>query len=244
MSEFAILSFSDYLHGVADGEALPSLDARLTAVSRIRYRRIDRFILLSVLGSAECAANQTLREDCGLYLGSGVGPLGSNEQVQEQLRRDHSLPKPFHFVNTLGSAAGHYVGKNLGLTGQNLFISRLGGAFQAALTVASADLALGIVSQALVGAVEECMLPLDEHRRRQGLARDLHVGEGSHWMLIEPGARSGCPTLTIQRSDAEVVAPRYEPNLPFHDSHDAARLTHWLTHRDTKRFVSGNLSVE
>lgn len=244
MSEFAIVASSDYLHGVVEGAALPALEARVNALCRVRFRRIDRFILLALLGSAECAANATLREDCGLYLSSGVGPVGGNTQVQKQLCRDHLLPKPFHFVNTLGSAAGHYVAKNLGMCGQNLFISRCGGAFQAALTVAAADLELGIVSQALVGAVEECTLPLDEHRRRQGLSSDLKMAEGSHWILIEAGARSGCATLTIESRESAVFVPCYEPDLPFHDSRDAALLTHWLKHRDTNRFASNNMSVE
>lgn len=275
MSALGILAASHYVHGVADGAALPSLDARLNAVSRERFRRIDRFIALAVMGSAECAAKRELADDCGLYLSSGVGPVGSNTQVQEQLCRDHLLPKPFHFVNTLGSAAGHYVAKNLGLRGQNLFISRRGDAFQAALSVACADLQLGVVSQALVGAVEECTLPLEDHRRRQGLAGDVALAEGSHWILVGRGA-GGVP-LTFERLDdrAQVESRMeasagsrtawsfghsvdrdlkaawrkslgrenlYEPALPFHDSLDAAVMTHKMQSSESRSlcFASGN----
>lgn len=240
MSEFTIVAWSEHLHGVTDGEELPALDARLNAVSRERFRRIDRFILLAVLGSAECAAKASLREDCGLYLSTGVGPVGSNTEVQRQLCRDHLLPKPFHFVNTLGSAAGYYVAKNLGLAGQNLFISRRGAALSAALEIATADLELQIVSQALVGAVEECTFPLAEHRRRQGLASDVKMAEGSHWILIERGARANLPTLRL----APRTEPLYDTALPFHDSREAALLTHWLKQRDAKRFVADGFSAE
>ncbi|HTF90836.1 MAG TPA: hypothetical protein VK843_20620 [Planctomycetota bacterium] len=236
MSSFAVVAASSYLHGVAEGEVLPSLEARLNAVSRERFRRVDRFILLSVLGSAECARKTTLREDCGLYLSSGIGPVGSNVQVQEQLCRDHVLPKPFNFVNTLGSAAGHHVAKNLGINGQNLFISRRGGAFRAALTVAAADLEAGIVSQALVGAVEELTLPIEEHRRRLAVGLDVKLAEGSHWIVIERGASKEFPTLTLSRRESTLEVPTYQPQLPFHDSYEAALLTHWLEHRDTPRF--------
>jgi len=241
VSGFAVIATSDYLHEVVEGETLPSLDARLKAVCRDNFRRIDRFIALSVVGSGECAARTRLREDCAVYIGSGVGPVGSNAQVQRQMCRDHLLPKPFHFVNTLGSAAGHYVTKNLGLCGQSLFVSRRGAAFEAALEIAAADLELGVVSQALVGAVEECALPLAEHRRRQGLASEIRVAEGSHWILLEPEPRSGCATLRIASFAASST---YEADLPFHDSRAAALLTHWLEHRDSPRFSHGNLTAE
>ena len=181
--------------------------------------------------------------------------------------RERLLPKPFHFVNTLGAAAGHYVGRNLGLRGQNLFLTQRGDAFLASLLVAAADLELGLVSQALVGAVEECTLPLDEYRQRLSLVPEVQLAEGTHWMLLQPAEQvGGAVTLEITRfsSDAELTphlrarreipwsfahtaaahrkqawhaalspAPLYAPDLPFHDSRDAALLTHWLTHRDT-----------
>jgi 3-oxoacyl-(acyl-carrier-protein) synthase len=240
VSEFSIHAWSEHLHAVEEGETLPSLDARLQAVSRERFRRIDRFILLAMLGSAECAAKASLREDCGLYLSTGVGPVGSNTEVQRQLCREHLLPKPFNFVNTLGSAAGHYTAKNLGLGGQNLFISRRGAAFSAALAVATTDLDLGIVSQALVGAVEECSFPLEEHRQRQALGSDVKMAEGTHWILIERGGRADLPTLRL----APRTEPLYDAPLPFHDSREAALLTRWLERRDAKRFVAESFSAE
>lgn len=184
-------SASHYLHAVREGEALPSLDAALKETCREHMRRVDRFIKLALIGSARCAAGRPLRRDCAVYLGSGFGPVGSNIATQEQMFRDHETPSPYHFVNTLGSSAGFHVAKNLGLDGQNLFIARRGASFMAVLTAAAVDLSLGVVSQALVGVVEEVNLPLKDHCRRRGLPPEAVAAEGSHWLLLETGEAVG-----------------------------------------------------
>ena len=182
---------SSHLQPVRDGEALPPLDQALKDVSREHFRRVDRFIQLALIGSGRCVAGQALRPDCGICLGSGFGPIGSNVATQQQMLRDREIPKPYNFVNTLGISAGFHVAKNLGLTGQNFFISRRGASLEAVLETALLDLELGVVSQALVGVVEEVTLPLGEHRRRRGLPADTLVAEGSHWLLLEKNAASG-----------------------------------------------------
>ncbi|MGH8401435.1 MAG: hypothetical protein ACRESU_10080, partial [Gammaproteobacteria bacterium] len=78
------------------------------------------------------------------------------------------------------------------------FISRRGASLQAALNMAMVDLTLGVVGQALVGVVEEVTLPLEQHRRRQGLAADMLVAEGSDWLLLQ-AADEGRRQLRLQR---------------------------------------------
>ncbi len=182
---------ASHLQAVREGDALPDLGPALKAVCREHFRRIDRFIQLSLLGSAHCVVGHKLAPDCGIYLGSGFGPIASNVATQEEMFREAELPRPYNFVNTLGISAGFHVAKNLRLTGQNLFISRRGASLEAALAAAFADLELGVVSQALVGVVEEVTLPLDQHRLRRDLAADTLVAEGSHWLLLEKGAGTG-----------------------------------------------------
>lgn len=205
-----------------DGAPLPPLDADLGQVCRERFRRVDRFIELALLGSGRCTAGRTLDADCGLYLGSGLGPMTGVITTQQQLIRDRELPKPFNFINTLGNSAGYYVAKNLGLHGQNLFISRRGASLHALLCAAWTDLQAGIVRQALLGAVEEASLPLAEHRRRQGLAEGLPVAEGSHWLLLEKHATAGhkLEHELVTRHAVSAARP-----APFHDSIAAAQLT-------------------
>lgn len=180
------LASADYRYEPVEGAKLPSLEAELESLCRERFRRADRFIQLALLGSARCAQGRTLAPRCGLYLSSGLGPVGNNLALQQQLCRDKVLPKPFNFINTLGSSSGYYVAKNLGIAGPNLFISRRNGSFEAAMALAEADLEAGMVAQALVGVVEECTLPLDEHRARQRLAGVSEaLVESSHWVLLE-----------------------------------------------------------
>lgn len=209
-----VLQASHYFHQVAEDEALPALEARLAPLCRERFRRIDRFIQLSLLGSAECVKDLNLGEDCGLYISSGIGPAGNNIVVQETLWKQHKLPMPFNFVNTLGSSAGYYVAKNLGLSGQSLFISRRGDSFEAALDCAAADLESGVVTKALVGAVEECTLPLGQHRIRQALPKNTPLAEGSHWLLLEASPEPKGARIELKAWD-----------LAFHDSLGAARIT-------------------
>lgn len=180
-----IAAASHYFQPVGDGDTLPPLEPALTKLCREPLRRTDRFSQLALLGSARCAAGQTLRSDCGIYLGSGIGPMGSNLATQETLIRAREIPRPFDFINTLGGSAGYYIARNLERYGQNFFISRRGASLQAILETVSADMALGVITQALVGIVEEVNLPLAAHRQRQGLPADTPIAEGSHWLLLQ-----------------------------------------------------------
>ena len=193
-----VTSVSHYLAPLRDGEPLPSLDTAVKEVCVEPYRRIDRFVQLALVGSGRCAAGRALAPDCGLYMGSGLGPMGSNVLTQEQLGRDREAPMPFNFINTLGSSAGFYVAKNLKLSGQNFFVSRRGANLVALLSTALADLELGVVQQALLGVVEEATQPLKDHRRRQHLAMERPVAEGSHWLLLEKDTTTG-RMLGLQR---------------------------------------------
>lgn len=186
-----IVAAHDYFQPLFDNEPLPPLAPLLQAVCDANIRRIDRFIQLALLGSASCARDRALRPDCAIYLGSGHGPIGNNVVTQQQLIRNARTPKPVNFINTLGTSAGFHVARNLNIHGQNHFLSRLGGSFEAALTAAVADMTLGVVKQALVGVVEEVVTPLPEHRQRQRLPQNLPIAEGSHWLLLDTDATSG-----------------------------------------------------
>ncbi len=210
-----ILGAAHYFHAMRDGESPPSLEERLRAVRREHFRRIDRLIELALVGSGECVAGKTLAPDCGLYISSGIGPIGSNVVVQDAVSRDAKLPMPFNFVNTLGSSAGYYVGKNLGLSGESTFVSRRGSAFAAALACAAADLSAGVVSQALVGAIEECLLPVDRFHTLAGLPADAVAAEGSHWLLVgdSDGSGAGVPRATFETGEFDGYEARVAAEL-------------------------------
>ena len=81
-----IEAVSHLFHPLRDGDELPPLDARLAAVCREKYRRIDRFVQLALVGAGECVAGRALSPACGLYLSSSIGPIGSNAIVQQSAR--------------------------------------------------------------------------------------------------------------------------------------------------------------
>lgn len=222
----AIQGAAHYFHRVRADEPLPSLQGRLSPVCREHFRRIDRFIELALLGSGECVAGKTIAPDCGLYISSGIGPVGSNVIVQDAVSRAAKLPMPFNFVNTLGSSAGYYVGKNLGLAGESVFVSRRGGSFGAALACAVADLSSGVVSRMLVGAIEECPLPLDRLRDLVELPHDAATAEGSHWLLLARADETGTP-VTQQDLD--------NPDFDGYESRDAALITSYAQRNPAKR---------
>ena len=216
---------SHYFHRL-EGE-FPSIDGRLAAVTRERYRRVDRFVQLTLMGAAECARKHLLARDCGLYLSSGVGPITSNVLVQDAIHRDSRMPMPFSFVNTLGSSACYHVAKELDLAGEAVMVARGGASFSAALTCAQADLESGIVSQVLVGAVEECVLPADRHRALLRMSPDVTVAEGTHWILLERYAGE----------IAAVEAARLDnPDFDGYESRDAARITSFVAGHDKAHF--------
>lgn len=183
-----VLACSHYMAALDGGDVLPALDERLRSACRKPYRRIDRFVQLALAGSARCVEGVGLSGYCGLYIGSTHGPLTSNIRVQQQMLRDHDLPKPFNFVNTLGSIAGFYVADNLRLNGPSWFVSRHRRSLEAVLEAALTDIATGAVDQALVGVVEEAPLALADQRQRLPVAADTVLAEGSHWMLLAPCA--------------------------------------------------------
>ena len=202
-----------YFHRL--GDSYPSLDARVHAITRERYRRIDRFVQLALLGAAECVNGRPLASDCGLYLSSGFGPINSNVLVQDAIHRDSRLPMPFNFVNTLGSSACYHVVKELNLTGEAVMVACGGASFSSALMCAYADLASGVASQVLVGAVEECVLPGDRHRALLRLDDAAAIAEGSHWVLLERDDRAGVPVGDAGLQNAE---------FDGYESADAARI--------------------
>lgn len=230
---------SHYFHVL--GESFPSIDARVHAVTRERYRRIDRFVQLTLLGAAECVNNKPLQPACGLYLSSGFGPIHSNVQVQDAIHRDSRLPMPFSFVNTLGSSACYHVVKELSLTGEAIMVARGRASFSSALVCAYADLASGVAAQVLVGAVEECILPAERYRSLLRLDDDVAVAEGSHWLLLqlEDGA---VPRTTSPVSESLL----HDAQFDGYESADAARLTSFVSNNPEMTFgirVSGPDSV-
>ena len=179
-----ILALGDHYETVDAGRGLTNLKPAATAVCRDRFRRIDRFTQMALIGSARCMEAAESGAKTGLYIGSRFASTGNTVAVHEKMVSAGVVPKPANFINTLSNSAGYFVARNLGLEDRNLFVSRGDASIVAALQLAGMDVATGAVAQALVGSVDEAVLPLEHHRYRLGLEPGTDMGEGSHWLLV------------------------------------------------------------
>lgn len=131
-----------------------------------RIRRIDRYIQLCVAGGLACTGGRRLPENTGVYLATRCGAVSTSAQVMHTIEAENELPKPLHFVNTLGNSAGFYLTQLLGLAGAAQVLSKEALSFEAALLHAMMDMNLGLSDCALVGAFDEVVLPLEHHLQR------------------------------------------------------------------------------
>lgn len=170
----------------AEEQALDML-ALLHQEHGLRLRRSNRYIALTMLGALACVQGRRLEPDCGVYLSSGLGNIAESLAMMEPALCDGVAPMPFSFINVSSNMAGFTLASQFGLHGRNLAVARQDNAFVAALELALGDLLAGRVSQALVGAVDECVWPLAMHRRRLQVAAESPLLEGSGWLLLGPG---------------------------------------------------------
>lgn len=188
---------------------LPDLQATVARWHPQRIRRIDRYTQLCLAGGLSCVAGRKLPKDTGLYLATRYGAVSTSANVINTIAQKGHLPKPVHFVNSLGNTAGFYLTQLLQITGNTLVIAQEEFSFEAALLHACLDINSGRVTTALVGGVDEVALPLAKQLERLGLAANtpaLH--EGSHWLLLEQSAQSTkvSQTLTMPEYLADITA--------------------------------------
>ncbi|RLA05878.1 MAG: hypothetical protein DRQ54_07440, partial [Gammaproteobacteria bacterium] len=211
---------------INDAEPPPALRDEVNAICGERFRRIDRFIQLCLLGAARCAQGNDLDNHTGLYIGSRFAAICNTIQVQQQMFVQGQLPKPAQFINTLSNSAGYYVARNLNLQGKNIFVSRGNASLEAALQLAQLDLESGQIKQALIGVVDEGVQPTVQHCQRLGIAATTPLGEGSHWFLVRLGANESRGKLGIR--------PRGNPGLATIHAvatlADDSSLQEWLSH--------------
>jgi len=194
---FEVLASGEYYAEITGGGAgdLEDLKPLLAGVCRQRFRRIDRFTQLALLGSARCIRDRELLAATGLYISSGFGSIANTVKVQRQIMVDSGVPKPADFINTLSNSAGFYVARNLGLQSRNQFVGRDVAPLEAALQIATLDLEVGNVEQALVGVIDEIATPVEEHARRLGVVATAPLAEGSHWFLLRSAAGDASTTV-------------------------------------------------
>ncbi len=215
-----ILAIGTHAHTFVDDSCadLPAIDQDLADMGQQRYRRIDRFIKLALLGSGRCHNEKPVPHNTTVCLVSGMAALTNTTAVQRTMLAQHKPPKPIHFVNTLSNAAGFYVADNLGLHGKNLFISRGDQSFEAGLALAKQELICAPQTPVLLGAVDECPLPIHEHRQRIKVSSDRAMAEGSHWWLLSNDSDSD--EQTIASIDFSITFPTWQAVKRWLEEHN------------------------
>lgn len=208
-----VRSHYSLLHTIArDSTSLPDLKPEIQRHHGKRIRRIDRYIQLCLAGGLNCVAGRTLPVDTGVYLATRAGAITTSAATMSRIECEGELPKPLHFVNTLGNSAGFYLTQLLAIEGATLLVSDEHLSFEAALSHACLDLQAGVVNTVLVGGFDEVPLPPSGQLERLDAPPDTPaLYEGSHWLLLESAADNTCSSLS---------APHY---LPHGDS-----LEQWL----------------
>ena len=147
------------------------------------YRRICHFIELALVGAKRCVTGTSvpIEPDCDLVFASGQGNVSQVVKVTQQIFKEHQPPMPFDFMHIPNNMAPFYVAQALELNSSNLTVAHRAFPFETAVDLVCMSSAPG--KQYLIGAVDECAFPLEQHRLRLNLPADTLLAEGSHWLL-------------------------------------------------------------
>lgn len=212
-------------HWLANDAGPPDLKPLLHTLWNKRFRRINHFIELALIGAKTCIDKSLLPipSDCDVYLASEHGNVADVAKITETLFKQQEPPMPLDFLNVPNNMAGFYLAQSLGLNSSNLTVAHRAFAFETALDLAMFNIATSGKSDqcALVGNVEECAYPLTQHRQRLGLIDGTPLTEVSNWLYIGSNsreARASCkwvkffsdlPSLQLFLQDAGLPTTTY-----------------------------------
>jgi len=173
-----------YVHGTAVLLRAPD-DAQTALVDKVRqqtglyFRRVNRFILLSLAGAHQCVAGRTPDPATMVCLTTENGSVQDTETTLGQLFHERSYPKPYNFINTMSNTAAFYIAQSMKLRSPNITLAAIQFAFERGLELARTDLNRGAAEYALVGGVDEAVLS-EANQCRFG---DRLV-DGSAWLYL------------------------------------------------------------
>lgn len=169
-------------------------------------RRVSRLVRLALLGARQCLGNRQLPADSAVLLTTRTGPVADTVTLLQQGAAGLPLP-PVQFVNVSSNMVSYYLAAELGVQGSNQVILSREHAWFGLLETAQLTLPPG--TPVLLGAVEENLWPLAEHRQRLGLADEAPLGDSSHWLLVETGEGPGpCITALERHPDDQAMRAR------------------------------------
>jgi len=167
----------------------------------VKFRRANKFVLLSLVGACQCAHGQTIKPDTAVYLTTENGNLGDTETVLDQIFHKHEFPMPYNFINTMSNTASFYVAQSFGILGRNLIISSKQFSFERGLELLRSDLAAGVVKEALFGGVDDVCFSKSQFETKFNRPHsDFEMIEGSCWLLIKAGTSGALGEITAIES--------------------------------------------
>jgi hypothetical protein len=183
-----------YIHAVSPFicdpvDEIDGLKADLKNYTDFFFRRVNKFILLSLLGVHRCLHNRKFDKSIAVFLATENGNLGDTENVLHQMYRENSFPKPFNFINTMSNTASFYVAQSLKSLGRSITVSSKNVSFERALELAMADFKLGQIKEALVGGVDEAVISREYFVKKYDQSyHDVKLVEGSSWLYCTADA--------------------------------------------------------
>lgn len=152
--------------------------------TKLKFRRANRFVLISLAGAARCAHEMGIREETAVYLTTENGNLGDTETVLQHIFSRREFPMPYNFINTMSNTASFYIAQSLELKGRNLTFSSKQFSFERGLELLQCDMNGG-VEEALIGGVDEAVFSREGFEAKHGRRySDYKMVEGSSWLLI------------------------------------------------------------
>ena len=184
-----------FIHSASAFIGEPDADANLLKeelrkYARENFRRVNRFILLALIGARKCVHERSLAADTAVYLTTEHGNLGETAIVLDEIYAARSLPKPFSFINTMSNTAAFYLAQNLGTRGRNITVSSQRLSFERGLDLLAADFAAGVETSALIGGVDVASLSGAGGEDRDG--RGWRRADGSGWFYVRPERERAC----------------------------------------------------
>ena len=169
-------------------KSIQDLKNELKKYSDQNFRRTNKFILLSMLGVHICLQNKFINEDTSIYLATENGALSDTENVLNQLYQEHKFPMPITFINTMNNTATFYIAKSLEVKGRNITVSSKNFSFERGLEIFQTDLESRIVSNALIGGIDEAAFSKTQFETKfenVSFEKFNHI-DGSAWLYMKP----------------------------------------------------------
>jgi len=177
--------------------------------TRLRFRRANRFVMISLAGACRCVHGSEIEADTAVYLTTENGNLGDTETVLHQIFHKREFPMPYNFINTMSNTASYYVAQTLNLSGRNITFSSKHLSFERGLELLQCDLSGGAVRQALIGGVDEAVFSKAQFENRlQQPYEAYRMVEGSSWLLVKArreGAVGGIPSIASAGNFSRVL---------------------------------------